>query len=186
MEDELDDELPKGALEQSDELHNLMLHKELNTDEQHEVQQLLEERGELLETLDVAPGRRADGIVRLVYENVNGLQAKLGGNDKLEKIKTLLDDLEADVFAITEHRNNMIHRRNRRHGWHTWSEACGEPTSTKARIGFSIRRHKKEAQEWSHLENLQACWELVLWVSMNPALADGPIWSSEEKMGSPR
>ncbi len=43
---------------------------ENNNDEIGEVQQLLKERGELLEVLGVAPGSKSDGVVRLVYENV--------------------------------------------------------------------------------------------------------------------
>jgi hypothetical protein len=112
-EKELDEELISGALGPDGGLHNdLMLDNDWTLEEQQEVQQLLEERADLLEVLGVAPGQKAEGIVRVVYENVNGLRAQLSGNDKLEKLKTILDDLEADVFAMNEHRNNMKHNAN--------------------------------------------------------------------------
>ena len=72
-----------------------------------EVWQLLEEKGGILEVLGVTPGLKSDGIVWLVYENVNGLPAQLSNNAKLDKITTILDDLNSDIFAFTEHRNNL-------------------------------------------------------------------------------
>jgi exonuclease III len=115
-EKELDEELIAGALGPDAGLHNELNFNDWTIDEQNEVQQLLEERADLLEVIGIAPGQKPEGVVRLVYENVNGLRAQLGGNDKLEKLRTVLDDLEADIFAMTEHRNNMKHKANRRHG----------------------------------------------------------------------
>jgi exonuclease III len=94
--------------------------KEANQDfssysEEREIQRLLEEKRELLEVLGIAPGQKADGVTRLVYENLNGLMARLTGNDKLEKLKLILDDLEADVFGFNEHRVNKKHRDNKKH-----------------------------------------------------------------------
>jgi hypothetical protein len=44
------------------------------------------------------------------------LPAQLSNNHKLDKIKTILDDLNADIFTFNEHRNNLRHKENRRHG----------------------------------------------------------------------
>jgi hypothetical protein len=86
------------------------------TGEDFELQQLLEEKKELLEVLGIAPGQKGEGITRLVYENINGLMAKLSGNEKLDKLRQVLDDLEADVFGFNEHRVNKKHKDNRKYG----------------------------------------------------------------------
>ena len=88
----------------------------MSTDEESEIQQLLKKNANLLEVIGREPGSKPEDTVRLVYENVNGLRAQLDGNEKLEKIRTVLGDLEADAFAITEHRNNLQHKLNRRNG----------------------------------------------------------------------
>ena len=88
----------------------------LSTDEESEIQQLLKQNASLLEVIGREPAPKPAETVRLVYENVNGLRAQLDGNDKLEKIRTILGDLEADAFAMTEHRNNLKHKHNRRNG----------------------------------------------------------------------
>eukprot|EP00956_Cyclotella_meneghiniana_P027275 scaffold60862_cov41-Cyclotella_meneghiniana.AAC.5 len=116
---ELDEDLVAGASAQSDEFHNqenIYNSSDWSEQEQSEIQQLLKEKAHLLEAIGIAPGRKADGIVRMVYENVNGLHATIGGNEKLEKLKVILDDLEADIFAFNEHKNNLKHKRNRRYG----------------------------------------------------------------------
>jgi hypothetical protein len=84
--------------------------------EMKEIQQLLAEKEGLLETIGIAPGKKVDGVMRLVYENVNGLQGQIGELSKLDKLKCLLHDLQADCFAFNEHRVNFRHKENRRRG----------------------------------------------------------------------
>jgi hypothetical protein len=55
---------------------------------------------DLLRIHGVAPGSKADGVVRLMYENLNGLLSKICGNEKLEKAKALIDELEVDIVCI--------------------------------------------------------------------------------------
>jgi len=43
----------------------------------------------LLEAHRVAPGKKADRIVRLIYENVNGLNSQMTDNENLDKIISL-------------------------------------------------------------------------------------------------
>ena len=81
-----------------------------------EVQQLLAEKECLLETIGVAPGKKLDGVVRIVYENVNSLKSQIGDMSKLDKLKCILHDLQADCFAFNEHRINFRHKENRRRG----------------------------------------------------------------------
>ena len=68
----------------------------------------------LLEVHGVSPGRKGEGITRLIYENLNGLQSTLSNkNEKLEKARRVIDDLQADVVCYNEHRQNLRHKANR-------------------------------------------------------------------------
>ncbi len=68
----------------------------------------------LLEIHGVPPGRKGEGITRLIYENLNGLQSTLSKkNEKLEKAWRVIDDLQADVVCYNEHRQNLWHKANR-------------------------------------------------------------------------
>ena len=113
-----DEDLIAEALEgdDADNSHSFINTWDRDSNELEEIRSQLEQHEELLRVLGTAPGVKADGIVRLVYENVNGLPARLGNNGKLDKIKTLLDDLNADIFALNEHRNNINHRQYRHNG----------------------------------------------------------------------
>jgi hypothetical protein len=68
----------------------------------------------LLEVHGVPPGRKGEGITRLIYENLNGIQSTLSNkNEKLEKARKVIDDLQADVVCYNEHRQNLRHNANR-------------------------------------------------------------------------
>jgi len=58
---------------------------------------------EILQVHGVLPGRKDDGIIRLLQENANGIPNRLEGNEKLDKAKELIDELGADVVAYNEH-----------------------------------------------------------------------------------
>ncbi len=59
-----------------------------------------------------APGLKGEGIPRLIYENVNGLNNRLMDNEKVERARELHDELEVDIAAYNEHRLNMAHKLN--------------------------------------------------------------------------
>jgi hypothetical protein len=40
-----------------------------------------------------------EGVTRLIYENPDGFNTRISGDEKLEKAKELIDELEADVVA---------------------------------------------------------------------------------------
>ncbi len=42
-------------------------------------------RQNILQVYGVLPGHKDDGIIRLLYENANGIPNRLGGNEKLDK-----------------------------------------------------------------------------------------------------
>jgi exonuclease III len=67
---------------------------------------------EVLRIHGVAPGSKRDGVIRLIYENVNGINNRLCNNDKVEKAKEIIDNLEVDIVAYNEHRLNMQDRHN--------------------------------------------------------------------------
>ena len=68
---------------------------------------------ELLQVHGVAPGSKAEGVCRVVYENLNGLNSRLSENDKLEKARQINHDLEVDIACYNEHRLNLSHKDNR-------------------------------------------------------------------------
>ena len=68
---------------------------------------------EVLEVHGWAPGRKADGTSRLIYENCDGIPNNIGGNAKLDKAKEIIDNLEADAVVYNEHKMNCSHKLNR-------------------------------------------------------------------------
>ena len=68
---------------------------------------------EILKVHGMAPGRKAEGVTREIYENCDGLNNRIGGNRKLDKAKEIIDDLEADVVMLNKHRMNISHKENR-------------------------------------------------------------------------
>lgn len=56
------------------------------------------------------PSKKADGVCRLIYENVNGLNNRMSNNSKLDKAREMIHDLEADIVAFNEHRMYLSHR----------------------------------------------------------------------------
>ncbi len=67
---------------------------------------------EVLQVHGVTPPSKGKGVVRLIYENVNGISNKLSNNDKVDKAKEFHDNLEVDIIAYNKHRLNMHDRRN--------------------------------------------------------------------------
>lgn len=80
---------------------------------QQELFDALDVQDEVLKVHGVAPGTKADGVVRLIYENLDGLANRISGNDKLEKAKGVIDDLEADLVCYNEHKQNLMHKDNK-------------------------------------------------------------------------
>jgi hypothetical protein len=67
----------------------------------------------LLEVHGLPPGRKGHGVTRLIYENLNGLQSTMSKqNGKLEKVRQVIDDLQADIVCYNEHCQNLRHKTN--------------------------------------------------------------------------
>jgi hypothetical protein len=67
----------------------------------------------VLEVHGSQPMKKAEGVVRLIYENANGIDGRFSNNYKVEKAKRIHNDLEVDVAAYNEHRLNMQHSLNK-------------------------------------------------------------------------
>jgi hypothetical protein len=67
---------------------------------------------EVLKVHGFVPPRKAEGTVRLIYENVNGFNTRLISNEKIEKAREIHDDLQVDIAAYCEHQINMRHKKN--------------------------------------------------------------------------
>ena len=68
---------------------------------------------ELLEVYGVAPGRKSEGVTRFIYENPNEFNSRIGNNEKSEKAKEIIDELEADLVAYSDHQLNCRHKDNK-------------------------------------------------------------------------
>lgn len=79
---------------------------------QMEVLSALGVNEEVLSIHGTAPGVKGEGVTRLIYENMDGLLNKIGGNEKLEKAKAIIDDLEVDIACFNEHKQNLMHKDN--------------------------------------------------------------------------
>ncbi len=66
----------------------------------------------LLDVHGLSPGQKRDGVTWVMYENLNGLQSMLSKNEKLDKARQVINDLQADVVCYNEHRQNLKHKAN--------------------------------------------------------------------------
>jgi hypothetical protein len=67
---------------------------------------------EVFQVHGFAPPKKAEGTVRLIYENVNGFSNRLCGNEKVERVQQIHNKLEVDMAANCEHQLNMHHKKN--------------------------------------------------------------------------
>ena len=61
---------------------------------------------EVLKVHGISPRKKEEGVTRVIYENPNGINSRITRNEKLENAKEIIDVLEADVVAHSEHRLN--------------------------------------------------------------------------------
>ncbi len=67
----------------------------------------------LLEVHGLPPGRKGEGVTWLIYENLNGLQLTMSKQkEKLEKVRQVIDNLQADIVCYNEHHQNLRHKAN--------------------------------------------------------------------------
>ncbi len=99
----------------------------------------------LLEVHGSAPGRKREGVTRLIYENLNGLQSTLSNkNKKLEKAQRVIDDLQACIVCYNKHRQNLWHKSNR-NGFRQMFN--GGETELRAIASHNKNKEAKKIQE---------------------------------------
>jgi len=112
--------------------------------EQQEVQGVSDN---LLQVHGVSTGKKDEGITRVVYENGNGCSTKIQSNEKLEKAKEIIDELEAEIVAYSEHRINCKHRSNKNGMSQMFQGGEAEIRSVVAHnVHENVGAFKKEAQ----------------------------------------
>ena len=81
----------------------------LRKTEQQEIREInsIQVPDELLRVHGMAPPTKAEGSVCLIYENVNGFQNKMCGNEKVDKAKDLHNELKVNIAAYCKHWLNM-------------------------------------------------------------------------------
>ena len=68
---------------------------------------------EVLEMHGRYPIKKPEGVIRLIYENANGIDGRFTNNWKVEKAKDIHDELEVDIAAYNKHKINMKHKMNK-------------------------------------------------------------------------
>ena len=66
----------------------------------------------LLQVHGTAPNTKQQGIFRILGENCNGFNNRIGGNDKIAKALDIKEDLEIDCLLYCEHQLNFRHKDN--------------------------------------------------------------------------
>ncbi len=67
----------------------------------------------LLNVHGLPPGWKGEGVTRVIYKNLNVLQFALSKNEKLDKARQVINDLQADVVWYNEHHQKLKHKTNR-------------------------------------------------------------------------
>ena len=101
---------------------------------------------EVLEVHGVTPARKGEGVTRLMMENPNGFSTNISGNEKLEKEKKIIDDLEVDLVALPEHKVNCRHKHNRNGFWQMFQ---GGEADIKAVAAHNVHENVSKHQEGS-------------------------------------
>ena len=99
----------------------------------------------LPEVHGVSPGRKGERITWLLYNNLNGLQSTLSSrNEKLEKARRVINDLQADVVCYNEHWQNLRHKANR-NGFRQMFN--GSKTDLQAIVSHNVHKNIGKYQE---------------------------------------
>ena len=80
-------------------------------DENKRVMEAMEEG--LLQVHGTAPNTKQQGIFRILGENCNGFNNRIGGNNKIAKAMDIKEDLDIDCLLYCEHGLNFRHKDNK-------------------------------------------------------------------------
>lgn len=133
MEGMTDPELESGEVEM-----NATMAKTLEQEE------ILHVSDDLLKVHGVPPAKKREGCMRFVYENPDGISNRISGNEKLDKAKELLDELEVDAAAFSEHRQNLKHKDNK----HGFSQLFnGGEADVRSVVGHNVHENVSRVQQ---------------------------------------
>ena len=105
------DSRQRQLLETCKEINSDKVASSTRDDENKRVMEAVEEG--LLQVHGTAPNRKHQGIFRILGENCNGFNNKIGGNDKITKAVDIKEDLDIDCLLYCEHRLNFRHKDNK-------------------------------------------------------------------------
>ena len=60
----------------------------------------------------IVPTKKGEGVTIVIYENPSGFNSQITRNENLEKDKEIINGLEADIVAYSEHRIKCKHKDN--------------------------------------------------------------------------
>jgi hypothetical protein len=80
-------------------------------DEHRQVSEAVEEG--LLQIHGTAPNTKQQGIFRIMGENCNRLNNRIGGNKKIAKVMDIKEDLDVDCLMYCKHCLNFKHKENK-------------------------------------------------------------------------
>jgi hypothetical protein len=67
----------------------------------------------LLQVHGTAPNTKQHGVFRIMGENCNGSNNRIGGNNKIAKVLDIKEDLDIDCLLYCKHRLNFRHKDNK-------------------------------------------------------------------------
>ena len=136
-----------------------------------EQEEILHMSDDLLKVHGVPPPKKREGCMRFVYKNPDGINNRISGNQKLNKAKELMDELEVDLAAFLEHRQNLRHKDNK-HGFRAGGEA-----DVRLVVGHNVHENVSRVQQGGTSLLLFGDWyNIWTWISrdvMTQALVDG-------------
>ena len=99
------------ASDKSTEAKAVKMASSTSNDENKRVMEAVEEG--LLQVHGTAPNTKQQGIFRILGENCNGFNNRIGGNNKIAKAMDIKKDLDIDCLLYCEHRLNFRHKDNK-------------------------------------------------------------------------
>ena len=82
-----------------------------SNDEHRQVMEAVED--ELLQVHGTSPNTKQHGIFRIMGENCNGFNNRIGGNNKIAKALDIKEDLDINCLMYCKHRLNFQHKDNK-------------------------------------------------------------------------
>ncbi len=107
----------------------------------------------LLQTHGIAPNSKQQGIFRIMGENCNRFNNRIGGNHKLAKAMDIKKDLDIDCLLYCEHRLNFRHKDNKNDLKQMFQRelactAVGAHNVHEAKIAGRARRRDRDYMLW--------------------------------------